>query len=122
MALLGLMVGAFATTALLRALQARQDPYPRAVMQVMQAHVDRLRANAGAGCDAATLRRDATTLRTVATLVQPAFPALAQDAPFAAYARKLETATAPGIACADAGERIAAIRQACADCHADYGH
>src|SRR5690606_7475812 len=43
--LVGLAVGAVATVMVMRALEARKDPYPDAVMNVMSAHVGALYKN-----------------------------------------------------------------------------
>ena len=81
--LLGLVVGAIAAVMGLRALQARADPFPEALMNVL-AH------QSGQLGDAAKANRCTTNdtlprlqmLRALANDLEPAFPGLASDTRF----------------------------------------
>ena len=78
--LIGLVVGAICTVMAMRALQARQDPFPDSVMQVMAKHsgqlADKVKQNRCAATDTIPHVR---TLRAMANDLEMAFPGIADD-------------------------------------------
>jgi hypothetical protein len=124
--LLGLVIGAVCTVMAMRAIQARSDPFPGAVMHVQGWHLGKLR-------DAVEQNRCATTdslphlqaLRVMANDIDPAFPDLRDDERFTKASSQLRgaldtaMATPPGD-CAALGETAGAIGQACKACHQDF--
>lgn len=126
MLLLGLMLGVMATVMALRAIEARRDHFPRAVMHVQQWHFARL----GAGlehnrCGASDALAHLQALRVVADDVEPAFPGLSDDRRFAGYARQLrvdlDTALAsPPDDCPQLTGVVQAIGKSCKGCHQDF--
>ena len=124
--LIGLVVGAVATVMAMRALQARQDHFPAAVMHVMQKHNGQLG-------DTITQNRCAATdtiphvraLRTMANDLETAFPDLATDERFQGHASKfrghLDAAIAtPPTDCASAKVLGDQIKDSCKACHQDF--
>ncbi|MFZ5657982.1 MAG: cytochrome c [Pseudomonadota bacterium] len=126
MLMLGLVAGAVATVMLTRALDARKDHYPEAVMHVMQAHVAALRDNVTANrCAATDTIPHLTTLRYVANDFEPAFGDLRDDAAFARHAGGMRAAVdaalaSPPLNCAGVQAAVAKIGDACKACHDDY--
>lgn len=127
MALLGLVVGAAATVSILRAVQARRDPYPEAVMHVMSAHMKALGANVtGNRCTATDTIPHLQTLRLLANDIEPAFGDLREDARFAQHASDLRAVVdnalgSPPLNCSGVQKVIADIDRTCDACHR-YAH
>lgn len=124
--LLGLVVGVVATVFALRAIQARQDPFPHAVMQVMGKQMELMgntvKANRCAATDTVPYLR---TLRAVGNDLEVAFPSLADDARFSAHASdfrgKLDAAlVTPPTDCAAAQTVSKAVSDGCKACHQDF--
>lgn len=126
MLVLGLVVGAIATVMLLRALEAREDPYPDAVMHVMQAHVAALKRNvAESRCAATDTLPHLQTLRLLANDIEPAFGDLREDQGFARYASDLRATVdaslaSPPLSCAGVQSTIAKIGETCSACHNEF--
>lgn len=124
--LLGLMLGIMATVMALRAIQARRDHFPGAVMQVQQWHLARL----GDGlkqnrCGASDALPHLQALRVLADDVEPAFPGLRDDQRFAGHARQLRVdldaalANPPGD-CAQLTSVVTEVAKSCKGCHQDF--
>lgn len=126
MAMLGLVVGIVATVMVSRALEARKNHYPEAVMQVMQAHVAALRDNVTANrCAATDTIPHLTTLRHLSNDLEPAFDGLRGDAAFVQHASGMRAAvdstlSSPPLNCAGVQTAVARIGDACKACHDDY--
>ncbi|HZV39244.1 MAG TPA: hypothetical protein VFF96_10910 [Pseudoxanthomonas sp.] len=125
--LFGLVVGAMIAVFALRAIKARQDPFPDSVMQVMEKQFALLDAGIGANrCMATDTLPRLQTLRLVGNDIETAYPDLAEDARFAGHARQLLANLDAAIAAApaDCGAARAARAKAvesCKACHRDFG-
>lgn len=124
--LLGLVVGAIGAVFALRAIQARQDPFPDSVMHVMAKQMDMLgdkvKSNRCAATDTVPYLR---TVRAVSNDLEIAFPGLAEDKRFGEHASnlrgKLDTALAtPPTDCAAASATAKQVGEACKACHQDF--
>mgnify|MGYP006198451087 CR=1 FL=1 len=124
--LLGLVIGAVCTVMAMRAIQARSDPFPGAVMHVQGWHLGKLR-------DAVEQNRCATTdslphlqtLRTMANDLEPAFPDLRDDQRFVKHSSQmratLDAALAqPPLNCEGLGAVAKKIGEDCKACHQDF--
>ncbi|MBP3985494.1 cytochrome c [Pseudoxanthomonas helianthi] len=124
--LLGLVVGAVGTVFAMRAIQARQDPFPHSVMHVMGKQMDLLDATVKSNrCAATDTVPYARTLRAMGNDLEIAFPSLAEDQRFVAHASdfrgKLDAAlAAPPTDCAAATAMAKQIGGACKACHQDF--
>ena len=88
--LLGLVLGVVAAVMLLRALQARTDPFPDALMNVMAHQSGALRDAAKANrCTPADTLPRLQSLRALANDIEPAFPGLSDDTRFGSAASTL---------------------------------
>lgn len=124
--LVGLVVGVVLAVMGLRALQARQDPFPSSTMHVMQKHAQllnqKITENRCAATDTAPHLR---TLRAMANDLEMAFPDLAQDQRFGSHTSqfraKLDASlTTPATDCAAAAKVNTAIKDSCRSCHQDF--
>ncbi len=126
--LLGLLVGAVATVMALRALQARQDPFPDSVMHVMSRQTEVLKQNIAANrCTTSDALPRLQTLRAVGNDLESAFPDLAEDQRFITHASQLRatldgTLSAPPAGCPDTKAALAKISDTCKACHDDFAH
>ena len=124
--LLGLVVGAIAAVMGLRALQARADPFPDALMNVL-AH------QSGQLGDAAKANRCTTNdtlprlqmLRALANDLEPAFPGLASDTRFGEAASGLRATLDQALLAAPADcQQLATVNKSigdgCKACHRDF--
>lgn len=124
--LVGLVVGAIAATMAIRALEARQDHFDDAVMQVQQWHVNQLAGNMERNrCSATDTLPNLRTLRALADDLEPAFPDLRDDARFVQHASRmravLDTALAsPPMSCPGLGAAVQNVRDGCKACHQDF--
>jgi len=124
--IVGLLAGAICGVMALRALQARQDPFPEALMQVMARQSSELRAAAQANrCTTSDVLPRLQALRAMANDVETAFPGLAEDTRFAAAASGLRASldqalAAPPSDCAQLGEVNKQVGENCKTCHADF--
>jgi len=126
MALLGLLVGIVATVMLMRALQARQDPFPHSLMQVMAKQADLLAQSQKANrCTVSDALPRLQSLRALSNDLELAFPSLRDDRRFATHARELRAgldqalASPPGN-CAALATVNARIGEGCKACHQDF--
>src|SRR3990167_1103268 len=117
--LIGLVVGAICTVMAMRALQARQDPFPDSVMQVMAKHsgqlADKVKQNRCAATDTIPHVR---TLRAMANDLEMAFPGIADDSRFKTHTSQfradLDAAlNAPPTDCAAAGALVEKVGTDC---------
>ncbi len=124
--LIGLVVGAICTVMAMRALQARQDPFPHSVMHVMGKHAgqlaDKVKENRCAATDTIPHVR---TLRAMANDLELAFPGLADDARFKSHTSQfradLDAAlSAPPTDCAAATTLVEKVGADCKACHQDF--
>lgn len=128
MAMLGLVIGVVGTVMAMRAWQARQDPYPHALMNVMQAHASALRQNvAESRCGATDTIPHLTTLRHLANDFDAAFPGLRDEAEFGQHAAGFRAAldaslAAPPLNCAGVQAVASRIGESCKACHTDYAN
>jgi len=124
--LLGLMVGGICTVVALRALQARQDPFPDSVMHVMGKHTGLLsRSIAENRCAATDTVPHVRTLRAMADDLELAFPGLADDRRFVDHASQFRAALDAGLStpptgCAAATQLKERIGDGCKACHQDF--
>jgi len=126
MILLGLLIGAFATVAVLNAL-GQATAFPRGVMAVSGHHMGGLRAAATATpCQLDDAARHLRALAVLADDIEPAFlPDGQQDATFSQYALQHRTllaglANAPPADCEALGLRLGDVGDSCKACHRDY--
>ncbi|KAB7763472.1 hypothetical protein [Xanthomonas maliensis] len=123
MLILGLVIGLICTVMAARALQARRDPVPDSLMQVMALQMRQLQATS-ATCTPAVLQRRLQTLRLLADDLQPAFGTLGEDRRFAEHAQALRSTLDQALAqparCADVRPLQARIDGVCSDCHRDF--
>lgn len=124
--LLGLVIGIVATVMVMRAVSARQDPFPRSVMHVQQWHMKQLdaslRQNRCAATDAVPRLR---TLRAMADDLEPAFPDLRDDQRYVQHASQMRAAVdaalaSPPLNCAGLQSAVRSIGNACQACHQDF--
>ncbi|WP_229792262.1 cytochrome c [Cognatilysobacter bugurensis] len=124
--LVGLLVGAIATTMALRAIEARQDHFDQAVMRVQQWHVNELAANIESNrCAATDTLPHLRTLRALADDLEPAFPDLRDDARYMQHASSMRAAVdnalaSPPMNCPGLSATVQNVREACKACHQDF--
>ncbi len=124
--LFGLVVGAVAAVMLLRALQARADPFPDALMNVMAHQSGALRDAAKANrCSTSDSMPRLQSLRVLTNDLEPAFPGLTDDARFGVAASGLravldEALAAPPQDCAQLAAVNERIGEGCKACHRDF--
>lgn len=122
----GLVIGAICTVMLLRALQARSDPFPEALMQVMARQSSELRASIAANrCTASDAAPRLQSLRAMANDLETALPGLRDDQRFATAASDLratlDTAlAAPPQNCTQLTATVERIGENCKACHRDF--
>ncbi len=124
--LIGLVIGAVLTVMAMRALQARQDPFPDSVMHVMQKQASLLSQNGKESRCAITdnLPR-LQSLRAISNDLELAFPNEAEDQRFVGHASKLRETlnaaiAAPPADCATLGTITQKIGEDCKACHQDF--
>ena len=124
--LLGLTIGVVVTVFTLRAIRARQDPFPDSVMQVMEKQFSLLDDNIKANrCMAADNLPRLQVLRAVSNDIEIAFPDLAEDTRFKNHASQLRAnldtviAASPADCNAARTARAKAV-EACKACHQDF--
>ena len=97
--LIGLVIGAVLTVMALRAIQARQDPFPDSVMHVMQKQAGLLKQNGEESrCAVTDTLPRLQSLRAVSNDLELAFPGEAEDARFVGHASQLRAALNAAIA------------------------
>ncbi len=124
--LVGLVIGAVCAVMALRALQARSDPFPDALMQVMARQSAELGKSAKANrCAVSDSLPRLQSLRAMSNDIEMAFPGLKDDSRFAAAASGLratldETLSAPPADCAQLAAASERIGEDCKACHRDF--
>lgn len=124
--LVGIMTGIVATVMVLRAVDARRDPFPHSVMHVQQWHFAQLNENLRRNrCAATDTLPHLRTLRALADDLEPAFPDLRDDARYVQHASamraKVDAALAsPPLNCAGLGATVSRLREGCQACHQDF--
>lgn len=124
--LVGLVVGVITTVMGMRAWNARQDPFPDALMHVQQHHLGALKTNLEANrCNATDTLPHLAALRMTSDDIETAFPDLRDDARFAKAAGQLratlDAARAnPPMNCQGVGTAMQDIGNACKACHQDF--
>lgn len=124
--LLGLVLGAIGSVMALRAIQARQDPFPDSLMHVQQWHMGQLKATVEANrCAATDVLPHLEALRALGNDLEPAFPDLADDQRFKDHASKYRAAvdaarSSPPLNCAGAGTTLKSLGEGCKACHQDF--
>ncbi|AZR31539.1 hypothetical protein [Xanthomonas vasicola] len=124
MLVLGVLIGLVATAMVANALQARRDPVPDSLMQVMAYQLRALRHDTGASCTPALQQRRLQSLRLLADEVEPAFPGIGEDRRFGEHARALravlgQAQRVPLADCKAMGQMHTRISDACEACHRD---
>lgn len=126
MFLVGLVAGSVATVMLIRAWEARKDPFHEAVMHVQDWHFGQLKKNVEQNrCNATDTLPHLQALRAMADDIEPAFPDLRDDQRFAKAASDLRAAldaarANPPLSCAGVGNVVQQIGGACKACHQDF--
>ena len=124
--LLGLGVGAICTVMALRALQARTDPFPDALMQVMARQSGELDRSAKANrCTLSDTLPRLQSLRALSNDIEAAFPGLRDDTRFGGAASGLratldQALAAPPADCKQLGSLAQRIGEDCKACHRDF--
>lgn len=123
---LGLVLGAIGSVMAMRAIQARQDPFPDSLMHVQQWHMGQLKATVDANrCAATDVLPHLEALRALGNDLEPAFPDLADDQRFKDHASKYRAAVdaaraSPPLNCAGAGTALKSLGDSCKACHQDF--
>lgn len=124
--LIGLVMGAIGTVMAMRAIQARQDPFPDSLMHVQQWHMGQLKTTVEANrCAATDVLPHLEALRALSNDLEPAFPGLADDQRFKDHASKYRAAVdaaraSPPLNCAGAGTTLKTLGESCKACHQDF--
>lgn len=123
---LGLVVGLIATVMVSRAIQARQDPFPDALMHVMNRQVELLQAaQAQNRCTLADSVPRLQTMRSLSNDMDVAFPGLKDSQGFQQHASALRATlntalAAPPTDCVAMGKVVEKIQTDCKACHQDF--
>ncbi|AVJ33812.1 cytochrome c [Stenotrophomonas indicatrix] len=123
---LGLLIGLIATVMVGRALQARRDPFPDSLMQVMQRQADLLQqAQQQNRCSLADSVPRLQVLRLLSNDLDQAFPGLKDSRQFQQHASQyradLNAALAsPPIDCNALAQQVQALQDDCRACHQDF--
>jgi hypothetical protein len=124
--LIGLVMGAVLTVMALRAIQARQDPFPDSVMHVMDKQASMLKQNGEQSrCAVTDTLPRLQSLRAISNDLELAFPDQAQDQRFVGHASRLRATlnaaiAAPPADCAAQGILTQKIGEDCKACHQDF--
>lgn len=124
--LIGLAIGIVGTVMVMRAIQARENPYPPSVMHVMDAHLDALGADVKQNrCAATDILPHLQTLRLVSNDIEVAFQGEFDDPRFAEHASDLRASldgilASPPLNCAGVGTTVKEIGGKCKACHQDF--
>ena len=123
---LGLLIGLIATVMVGRAVQARRDPFPDSLMQVMQRQADLLQqAQQQNRCSLADSVPRLQVLRLLSNDLDLAFPGLKDSRQFQQHASQyradLNTALAsPPTDCTALAQQVQALQDDCRACHQDF--
>ena len=124
--LLGLILGAVATVMALRAIEARKDHFPDALLHVQQWHRGQLKADMEQNrCNATDVLPHLQALRMTANDLDAAFPELRDDQRFTAASTAMRAAmdkavSAPPLTCEGVGAVMKEIGETCKGCHQDF--
>lgn len=124
--LFGLVLGAVATVMALRALEARKDHFPEALMHVQQWHLGQLKADMEQNrCNATDVLPHLQALRMTANDLDAAFPDLRDDQRFATASAAMRAAmdkavASPPLTCEGVGAAMKSIGESCKGCHQDF--
>ena len=124
--LLGVVLGVIATVMLMRAWQARQDPFPHALMHVQQWHMGQLKADMEQNrCNATDILPHLQALRMTSNDLDAAFPDLRDDQRFTTASSAMRAAmdkaiANPPLTCEGLGAAMKDIGQTCKGCHQDF--
>ncbi|KZE47214.1 hypothetical protein J3A72_002057 [Stenotrophomonas sp. PvP093] len=123
---LGLLIGLIATVMVGRALQARRDPFPGSLMQVMQRQSQLLQqAQLQNRCSLADSVLRLQVLRLLSNDLDQAFPGLKDSAQFQQHASQLRgnlntaLASPPGD-CRALAQLVETLQADCRACHQDF--
>lgn len=122
----GLVIGAVTTVMLVRAIHARQDPFPDSLMQVMAKQSQLLRkSHAQSRCTTTDVTPRLQAMRLLSNDLDLAFPSLRDDSRFQQHASQLRTTLNDAIATPPADcAALAALNQQigddCKACHQDF--
>lgn len=124
---LGLLIGLIATVMVGRALQARRDPFPDSLMQVMQRQSQLLQqAQQQNRCSLADSVPRLQALRLLSNDLDLAFPGLKDNAQFQQHASQLRgnlnaaLAAPPSDCTALAQVVVETVQSDCRACHQDF--
>lgn len=124
--ILGLLIGVVATVMLVRAIQARQDPFPDSLMQVMarqsQLLGESLKQNR---CTINDSTPRLQSLRALSNDLELAFPSLRDDARFQQHASHFRATLNDALAnpptdCATLAVVTEQVGKGCKACHQDF--
>ncbi len=122
----GVIVGVVATVMLMRALQARQDPFPDGLMNVMARQSQLLRESHKQNrCTSNDALPRLQTLRALSNDLELAFPSLRDDARFQQHASQFRSSLDEALAnppadCAALGVVAEQVGNDCKACHQDF--
>ena len=123
---LGLVLGAVATVMALRALEARKDQFPEALMHVQQWHLGQLKADMEQNrCNPTDVLPHLQSLRMTANDLDAAFPDLRDDQRFATASAAMratmdKAVASPPLTCEGVGAAMKSIGESCKACHQDF--
>ena len=122
----GLVIGAVTTVMGVRAIQARQDPFPDSLMQVMAKQSQLLRQSHGQSrCTTTDVTPRLQAMRLLSNDLDLAFPGLRDDSRFQQHASQLRTTLNDALAtppadCAALATLNQQIGDDCKACHQDF--
>ncbi|PTA72196.1 MULTISPECIES: cytochrome c [unclassified Stenotrophomonas] len=123
---LGLLIGLVATVMVGRVLQARRDPFPDSLMQVMQRQSQLLQqAQQQNRCSLADSVPRLQALRLLSNDLDLAFPGLKDSAQFQQHASRLRgtlnaALAAPPSDCTALAKVVETVQSDCRACHQDF--
>ncbi|ARQ90618.1 hypothetical protein A7326_13845 [Stenotrophomonas maltophilia] len=123
---LGLLIGLIATVMVGRALQARRDPFPDSLMQVMQRQSQLLQqAQQQNRCSLADSVPRLQAIRLLSNDLDLAFPGLKDNAQFQQHASQLRgnlnaALAAPPSDCTALARVVETVQADCRACHQDF--
>ncbi len=123
---LGLLIGLIATVMVGRALQARRDPFPDSLMQVMQRQSQLLQqAQQQNRCSLADSVPRLQAIRLLSNDLDLAFPGLKDSAQFQQHASQLRgnlnaSLAAPPSDCTALAKVVETLQADCRACHQDF--
>ena len=124
--IVGLLAGAVLTVMLMRTLQARRDPFPDSLMQVISRQAQLLQqSQAQNRCAVTDVTPRLQTLRALSDDVDLAFPQLRDDSRFQQHASQLratlnDALASPPADCAALGKLNEQLKADCRACHQDF--